>query len=312
MILFFQRLRRFGRASIATSGLIALCGLFTSCTQVNVVNPQTNLELAPAPYFDDTTGIYFPGALGPLFRRPVVKLEERSPGLGLAISYRNPEARIDVFVYDLQASIIPTGDDSEVIEKSFQDAIADLNLAAAKRIYSQLTIDAPIVRTFAQTDFRHARFDYTEGLTPKEGELYVTGVNGQILKIRTAKRQGSAIEMSRLLSYIGHAIEQSHRNGYGGISTSDYQRISTQLAKIDLSDGLSQSEAISIAQIELVNKKQHHRYDAISGSCDTTLLPKSAIVTFEQYPTTPARIAPTPIRIKVKSTGNAEILGERP
>ncbi len=278
---------------------------------MNVVNPQTNLELAPAPYFDDTTGIYFPGALGPLFRRPVVKLEERSPGLGLAISYRNPEARIDVFVYDLQASIIPIGCDSEVIEKSFQEAIADLNLAATKHIYSQLSIDSPIVKTFARTDFCHTRFDYTEGLAPKEGELYVTGANGQILKIRTAKRRGSTIEMSRFLTYIGRAIEQSRRNGYGGISTSDYQRMSTQLAKIDLSDGLSQSEAVSIAQIELVSNKQHHRYDAMSGRCDTSRLPKSAIVTFEQYPTNPARIAPTSMRIEVKSSGNAEILRDR-
>lgn len=303
-----QRLRRFARSLIAVCGLIAVAGAFTSCTQVKVVNPNTNLELAPAPYFDNTTGIYFPGALGPLFRRPVVELEEKAPGLGLAISYRNPEARIDVFVYDLQASVIPKGTDSDVIAKSFRDAIADLNLAANKRIYSQLSISPSTVATIGQTEFNHARFEYSEGLVPKEGELYVAGVNSQILKIRTAKRLGSDIDIPRLLAYLGQSIQQSQLNGYGAISTSDYKRISSQLANIDLDDGLSAAEAISIAQTELVGNKLHHRYDTMSGKViDEATLPLSAIVLFAPYPSRAASPLP-PVLIAVRNTGRAELL----
>lgn len=301
-------MQKLGHCILVASSLLATCGLLSSCSQVNVLNPQTNLELAPAPYFDNTTGIYFPGALGPLFRRPVVKLEERSPGLGIAVRYQNKETRIDVFVYDLQASIIPTGTDSHVINKSFEDAIADLKLAATKRIYSQLEIADPKHKSLAQTSFIHTSFNYTEGLSPKQGELFVAGINSQILKIRTSKRLGSSIDTTRLLAYLGHAIEQSRRNGYGGVSTADYERISKQLALIDLSNGLSENEAISIAQIELVKNKQHNRYDATSASAQSSDLPESMTISFSQRPTTPARFTPTPLRIKVRSDGSAQML----
>ncbi len=303
-----QRIRQVGCTLTIACGLAALSGIFTSCTQVNVVNPETNLELAPAPYFDNTTSIYFPGALGPLFRRPVIELEEKSPGLGLAISYRNQEARIDVFVYDLQASVIPSGTDSDVIKKSFHDAIDDLHLATSKRIYTQLNIEDASVREIGQTNFKHTRFHYSEGLVPKEGELYVAGVNSQILKIRTAKRLGSAIDMPRLLSYLGQTIEQSRLRGYNGISNDDYKRISEQLSSINLDDGLDEEEAIAIAQIELVGNKLHNRYDATRAKIlDPITLPKSATVIFSPFPSSsPNKLAPA--IISVRGTGRAELL----
>ncbi|MDQ8186129.1 hypothetical protein [Pelagicoccus sp. SDUM812002] len=306
-----QRIRRFVRTFMAICGLLALIGIFTSCTQVKVANPETNLELAPAPYFDNTTGIYFPGALGPLFRRPIIELEEKSPGLGLAISYRNSETRIDVFVYDLQASVIPSGNDSEVINKSFQDAIDDLHLAVSKRIYSQLDLADSQSRQIGRIEFKHARFTYTEGLAQKEGELYIAGVNSQILKIRTAKRIGSTMEIPRLLAYIVQSIEQSQFSGYGGISTEAYKRISQQLSQIRLDDGLSALEAISIAQIELVGNKLHNRYDATSGRIlDSGTLPQSATVAFTPFPSNSSNRLP-PVLISVRGTGRAEILDTR-
>ncbi|MDQ8199984.1 hypothetical protein QEH56_17605 [Pelagicoccus enzymogenes] len=303
-----QPIRSLSRFLGAVCCLMALAGLLTSCTQVNVVNPQTNLELAPAPYFDDTTGIYFPGALGPLFRRPVIELEEKSPGLGLAISYRNPEARIDVFVYDLQASVIPSGTDSEVIRKSFQDALADLQLATSKRIYSQLEVAPPTIHKIGGTAFNHATFQYTEGLVPKQGELYVAGVNSQILKIRTAKRLGSSIDIPRLLAYLGQTIEQSRLAGYGGISNEDFKRISAELGQINLDDGLSANEAISIAQIELVGNKLHNRYDVTRHRIiDPGALPDSATVIFSPYPSNATKPLP-PALVSVRKTGRAELL----
>ena len=303
-----QSVRKIGRRLVAAGCLGALAGVFTACTQVKVANPETNLELAPAPYFDDTTGIYFPGALGPLFRRPVIDLEEKTPGLGLAISYRNAEARIDVFVYDLQASVIPSGIDSEVARKSFQDALSDLQLATSKRIYSQLQIGAHATSNVGKTPFKHAHFQYADGLVPKEGELYVAGVNSQILKIRTAKRRGSALDMSRLLAYLGQSIEQSRLRGFDGISNEDYTRISAELGQIELDDGLSAAEAISIAQIELVGKKLHNRYDAtVNRIIDPTTLPHFATVIFSPYPSNAPQALP-PVQISVRKTGRAELL----
>lgn len=303
-----QPIRRFCRVFVAACGLLALSGILTSCNQVKVANPKTNLELAPAPYFDDITGIYFPGALGPLFRRPVIELEEKSPGLGLAISYRNPEARIDVFVYDLQASVIPSGTDSDVIQKSFRDAIADLQLAASKRIYTQLEIGNSKIHSIRSTKFNHTSFQYSEGLVPKEGELYVAGVNSQILKIRTAKRLGSSIDISRLLAYLGQNIEQSRLRGFSGVSTEDFERISAELREINLDDGLSAAEAISIAQIELVGNKLHNRYDVTATKIiDPATLPDFATVLFSPYPSNSSKSLP-PALISVRRTGRAELL----
>lgn len=308
MTLIFRCLqRRYGQVFSAFALIAVMAGL-SSCTQVKVANPKTNLELAPAPYFDERTGIYFPGALGNLFRRPVVELEERSPGLGLAVSYRNEDARIDVFVYDLQASIIPTGTDSEVIQKSFADAISDLRLAHAKHIYNALDISPEREIQIANTPFLHASFTYSESITPKEGELYVSGVNSQILKIRAAKRVGSSIDFDRLLSYLGYAIEQSHRNGFGGVSTSDYKAISQQAARIDLSDGLSEAEAICIAQIELVEEKNHHRFDVASAQLSPNQNSTSYAIEFSPYPSTPRRLEETPLLIAVDPLGRAQII----
>lgn len=287
--------------------MIAVMAGLSSCTQVKVANPKTNLELAPAPYFDEQTGIYFPGALGNLFRRPVVELEERSPGLGLAVSYRNEVARIDVFVYNLQASIIPIGTDSEVIQKSFDDAISDLRLAKAKHIYNALDISPKSEKRIANTAFLHASFTYSESISPKEGELYVSGVNSQILKIRAAKRVGSSIDFDRLLTYLGYAIDQSQRNGFGGISTSDYKAISQQAARIDLSDGLSEAEAICIAQIELVAQKNHHRYDVASAKPASKQSSTSFAIEFSPYPSTPQQREKTPLLITVDPLGRAQI-----
>ncbi|EDY82392.1 hypothetical protein VDG1235_2014 [Verrucomicrobiia bacterium DG1235] len=294
------------RTGLTVLGVLAGI-LLTSCSSVKVANPRTNLELAPAPYFDDKTGIYFPGALGSLFRQPVVELEERSPGLGLAITYRNADTRIDVFVYDLQASIIPTGIDSEVIQRSFQDAISDLSQASKKRIYTNLETGPTSTVSLVDTPFLHARFQYTEALTQKRGQLFVSGVNSQIIKIRTAQTLTSDTDLERLLAYLGHAIEQSRRNGFGGLPTSNYQKIVDQVAQIDLRNGLSEAEAVSIAQIELVNQDHHNRYDVNSAQMKQNRLPSSATITFRQYPTSPARIVETPLIIEVDQNGNATI-----
>lgn len=299
-------------SAIKILSLLSIIVLGVSCSQVRVKNPKTNLELAPAPYFDEKTGIYFPGSLGPLIRRPVVNLEDRSPGLGLAISYRSPDTRIDVFVYDLQASIIPTGIDSTVIQDNFQQAIADLKKAAKGRAYSNLKLEPTRQRTIVSTPFLEQPFSYTESLTPKNGHILVSGVNSQILKIRTAQEVGSPLEMGTLLGYLAQSIRQSQRNGYGGIANSEYQEIRTNLAQIDLTDGLSSTEAISIAQITLVDNEFHNQYDVSSAELLATNLPESAVVSFDQYPTEPARYMGTPVLIEVQRDGRSEILEESP
>lgn len=307
MIPILKRFLSNSSLALTVAGTLVAGILLSSCTQVKVANPKTDLEIAPAPYYDAKTGIYFPGALGPLFRRPVVELEERYPGLGFAISYRSKDSRIDVFVFDLQASIIPEGIDSEVIEISHRDAIADLKLAAKKRIYTNLRISPESERAIARTTFRQSSFTYTESLTPKSGLLLLAGINSQIIKIRTSQRVGSGSDLDRLISYLGQSIEQSKRNGYGGISNAEYKKIAATLPLINLRDGLSEQEAISIAQIHLVEQGRHNRYDATTAELSQSQLPESATVRFRQYPMSPARLSPTPLDIIVDDKGNARI-----
>lgn len=280
----------------------------SSCQTIRIPKPARPFELTPAPYFDSKTGIYFPGALGPLFRRPVVNLEERNPGLGLAISYQNEDARIDIFVFDLRASIIPKGIESEVVNRSFQEAKQDLSRAERRRIYSQLELDEDSVRTVIGTPFLEAHFSYIESFRQKEGYLLVAGVNGQIVKIRAVKMIESEADLDRLLAYVGHSIAQSQRNGYGGISEGDYRSISKRLEAIQLTDGLSNEEAIAIAQMELVRRKEHNRYDPSSAQVVKSGPRGSKLVQFEQFPTQPGRISNTPMRIEVSDDGSAQLL----
>ncbi|MBC2606866.1 hypothetical protein [Pelagicoccus albus] len=284
----------------------------TSCSHIPTPKPTRNFDLTPAPYFDTKTGIYFPGALGSLNRSPVVELEKRKPGLGIAISYHNEEARVDIFVYDLQASIIPAGIDSPVVIESFLEAINDLHVAERRRVYSQLDITPERSELLIASPFLEADFSYQETSGPKSGKLLLAGINGQLLKIRAVKSADSELSLDQLLYPIGRAIIHSQTNGYGGVSNTDYQKISNALGAIDLSDGLSSSEAISIAQIELARSGKHNRYDVTSAKVVQMDESQVIIVEFEQFPTTPPRQQDTPLRIAITPSGNAYTLESSP
>ncbi|MBK1880143.1 hypothetical protein [Pelagicoccus mobilis] len=301
------------QAKSAYAHFALLCGLIlaaflSSCETAPKPPPPRKVELAPAHYFDAKTGIYFPGALGRLYRKPIVNLENKTPGLGLAITYHSSDARIDVFVFDLQASIIPTGTEPEVIQQSFQSAIEDLEKAARTKPYRNLQIGPQQTARLSSTAFLQSEFQYDESLLAKEGQLLLSGVNSQILKIRAVKTLGSSIDFDRLLGYLGQAIARSQQSGYGGIDNQSYQNISRSLQSIDLSDGLSQAEAIAIAQIELVNRKRHNRYDATSARVIESGLPQFAIVAFAPYPSVNTASSPQSIRVLVRQNGEADLL----
>jgi len=295
-------------AHIAITCGILLSFFLNACQTTNPPPARAKVELAPAHFFDAKTGIYFPGALGKLYRKPIINLENKSPGLGLAITYRSADARIDVFVFDLQASIIPTGVDSDVITQSFQSGLSDLQKASNTRLYRNLQISPSSTTELAGSPFLQAKFTYHESLLPKEGQLLLAGVNGQILKIRASKTQGSPTDLNRLLGHIGTAIQQSRGNGYGGIDTTSYRSISRTLESIDLADGLSPTEAIAIAQIELVNNRQHNRFDATTAQLVEDKLPQFAIVAISPYPNRSSPATRPPIRVIVQQNGDAYLL----
>lgn len=285
-------------------GLFLASVLFAAgCAQVKIDNAPRAVQIAPAPYFDEKTGIYFPGALETLHREPVVDLEERAPGLGLAISYRNDHTKLDVFVYDLQASVIPTGIESDVVKQSFQDALLDLQRATDKRLYSNLHLKDQGSTEILGTPFLSASFSYGENNLKKDGVLLISGVNGQILKIRSAVTRPADQDVQRLFAYLGQSIQQSYRNGYGGLSLAAFQKIETEVSRIDTRDGIHETEAIAIAQIELVQARRHNRFDPASA----TLLPNpdgiSTRIRFAPYPTQPATPNPDHLIVEVLPNG---------
>src|SRR5690606_7400881 len=114
--------------------------------------------------------------------------------------------------------------------------------------------------------FLHARFSYGENLLLRDAHLLVAGVNGQTIKIRAALNQPATLDLWRSLGYVASAIAQSHRNGYGGIDPDQIAAIESELAQIDLANGLQPREAVAIAQIELLERKLHNRFDPLSAT----------------------------------------------
>ena len=291
--------------------LLALAAaLFLSaCTTPRTPSPKPNVRLAPAPYYDTRTGIYFPGSLDSLFRLPIVDLEDKTPGLGTAISYRDPSAKIDIFVYDLQASVIPNGIDAPVILESFDAAIQDIAKAAAKGLYTNYQLLERGTVTIGGYPFLHARLSYGENLLLRDAHLLVAGVNGQIIKIRAALNQPATLDLWRSLGYVASAIAQSHRSGYGGIDSDQIAAIEAELAQIDLANGLQPREAVAIAQIELLERKLHNRFDPLSATLPTEAAPPFE-VTFQAYPATPPRPIPSFVTFAISPDGEAEIVAD--
>lgn len=285
--------------------------LLSSCSLVPNPKPDPAFQLSPAPFYDSKTGIYFPGSIDSLHRQPVVDLEKRSPGLGFAVSYRDPNAKLDVFVYDLQASVIPTGTDSEVIRRSFQEAIADISRAADRGVYSnfQLHEQGPI--ELGAQQFLHARFSYSERAVEKDAYLLVAGVNGQILKLRAAIARPSEFDVWRAFGHFANSVEQSRQNGYGGVSPEQLKQIEHALERITLGDGLQEDEAQAIAQMELINQKLHNRFDAETAAVLALGSNNShTLVRFQAYPTTPPRLEPQFVIMAVARNGEATLVSK--
>lgn len=285
--------------------------LLSSCSLIPNPKPDPALQLSPAPFYDAKTGIYFPGSIGSLHRQPIVDLEKRSPGLGFAVSYRDPNAKLDVFVYDLQASVIPTGTDSDVIQRSFEEAIGDISRAADRGVYNRFQLHEQGPIELGEQPFLHARFSYLERAVAKDAYLLVTGVNGQILKLRAAIARPSEFDVWRAFGHFANSMEQSRQNGYGGISRERLRQIEQALERIALGDGLQEDEARAIAQMELINLKLHNRFDAetaavlaVESNNDQTL------VRFEAYPTSPPRLEPQYVIMGVARNGEATLLSK--
>ncbi len=292
---------------IAAAGLLA-----ASCNQLQIKSPKTDINISPAPYFDNKTGIYFPGSLGGMRRQPTVYLENRSPGLGVAISYRDRDSKLDVFVYDLQASVIPIGVDSPVIQRSFQDAIADIDRAAQRRLYSDLTLHETETITLGGQPYLHAHVSYRENDLQKDGHLLLSGINGQIVKIRSSVVRSSEFNLWRALGYLARAIEQTRYNGYGGLSQEQFAKLEDRLRNVEIRDGIDDLEALALAQMELVKRQRHNRFDTSTAEISSSKAPGQVIVRFYGFPTTPALPVRSSLLVAVNDNGRTELLEEAP
>ena len=298
------------RQAFVTLALLLVSILIAACGTPRTPSVKPKVALAPAPYFDNKTGIYFPGQIGSLYRQPIIYLEEKSPGLGFAVSYRSDEAKIDIFVYDLGASVIPVGPDSKIAKQNFKDALENIRKATDRRIYSNFKLVDQTELVFAKQSFHYARVSYEENLLLKDSHLLLSGLNNQILKIRATINASSNFDFWRALDRIADAIAQSRRAGYGGITLYQLEDIERRLASLSLRDGLSESEAILIAQAELLEREYHNRFDVAQPALARN--PHSGgfkieFIAYEQSPpvSTPARIA-----FLVMSDGKTYLLNE--
>ena len=229
--------------------------------------------------------------------------------VSLAVTYRDANTKFDVFLYDLRASVIPTGIRGSVIQQSFKYAIDDLESASQRGLYSGFRLRENRKVQLGSQPFLHARFSYGEDLLLKDGHLLVAGVNGKILKIRATLTQPTHFDVWRAFGHFANSIEQSRPNGYGGVNPASLLQLEQALTAVDPRDGLSAEEAQAIAQMQIVPLKLHNRFDVetaatVGGSGGHG----HQLVRFAAFPTAPARVEPRFLTIAIATDGQAYML----
>ncbi|MCH6255460.1 hypothetical protein MLD52_02790 [Puniceicoccaceae bacterium K14] len=235
---------------------------------------DTPLPLAPQDYREKYTGLTFPPKILEMAVAAIKDYEQENPGLGKGISYRAPNSKLEFYIYDLQAAIIPNGTKSEAITKAFESAIADVRSTADSGFYKNFSIETSNEIELGDHSFLHSRFAYSEELIAKESHLLVTGFNTQIVKIRLtlSEKNFSILDLSltnnpftserkQAFQQIAKIFKDSKTLGYTGVSLEQIQSLQENLQKVNTDDGISTNEAITIAQIELINKGYAHTWD---------------------------------------------------
>lgn len=264
-IFSYPRLTRILR--IVFELLIAIVFL-SGCQSPSIVTVSEKPVPPPIPdYREKDTGLVFPAQILEMAVTSINDYELESPGLGKGISYRDPANKLEFYIYDLQAAIIPNGVNNEAIQSAYQTALIDVQATAKSGFYHNFSFENAREIELGGHPFLYSRFAYNEELIAKESHLLITGFNTQIVKIRlTLSEKDFSIkdlsltnnpftsEKKQAFQQIANIIADARSRGFTGVSTEEIHELQSNLQSVNIDDGITELEAITIAQVELINK----------------------------------------------------------
>ncbi len=248
--------------SIVTLATIGLACLLCSCQNFKPFSQDSTqfdeLEAIVSNYNDQTTGLSFPIQLGKFQLVAVQNFDRRTPGLGHGISYRKPSCKLEFFIYDWENPLVPDGVESPTIKQANNTALLDVKRAAATGYYQNFESDNSRRIRIGELQFLHTSFTYREDNIPKESHLLVAGFNTQILKVRiTLERKAISLfktDRKTVYRHIAALMKNATERGYNGVSFEEFKALKLRLKSIQLEDGLNRGEALTITQVELINR----------------------------------------------------------
>jgi hypothetical protein len=171
---------------------IAVAALAAFLTLAAAAQPAS----VPAPERNDETGLAFPDMIGPARKVGSIDYSRTKgmPELGWAWNYETPATTTTFYIYNFGIASIPSGATGSTVLTQFQQAIADIEIAAGTGRYEQLNASqGPGNCTVGAMGFRCVTFT---AVLPKDKRpvftrLFVTGYRNYLLKIRQDWPQNS-------------------------------------------------------------------------------------------------------------------------
>ncbi len=110
--------------------------------------------------------------------------ETRYPGLGVSYRFQSDIGWIDVYFYGLERSDWADGVGDAEFGRHFDSAVREIRMAERAGRYQDLKLGEVEDVVIGGKTYRHLAMRLTSDGRPLESHLYLTGVDGQLLKFR--------------------------------------------------------------------------------------------------------------------------------
>lgn len=170
-----------------------------------VILAVTVRSVPAEPYRHQRTGLVFPDLVNTMKLVRTTDYEALYAGLGTGISYRTEKMRADVFLYDLQQGPVPGGISSEIMNKEFDNALADIYSLEKQGTYRNVSVivKKETVPVGGRLKFLHSILTYEQNNIKLISHLYLTGYGGLFMKLRiTYFQDAKAREEANLAAFL--------------------------------------------------------------------------------------------------------------
>jgi hypothetical protein len=163
-------------------------------------------ELAAAVLRDPNSDFRLPPTLGPASRGTIADCEADRPGLGTSINYASRAVSATIYLFTRGFETVPDGIDSAPVTAAFDEALAEIEAAARKGKYGNLSpftkSKSAIGPDAGALPALCARLTLVADGVAKDSAVYVFGCRNRIVKLRltsavaeaeTAKAESAAL-----------------------------------------------------------------------------------------------------------------------